>query len=339
MILRRGATPPRANPGLNRSTEITTERSRMSLLARPVVASFVAGTMQRLVRLAGKASRGNSTLTPVDRFPELPRNTRELTIPTSVAPARAVVYLPAAGEEPPPVHVNFHGGGYVMGLTEIDDPLCRYLAAEAGVAVVNVEYVLAPQYRFPAPPRQAFEVVGWVAAHGTEQGWDGSRITVGGQSAGGGLAAAVARQALEEGGPPIGLQVLHYPPLDLTMPAKDKRASIAKPALRPWMGEIFDSAYVPNPQERSDRLVSPASPADTADLTGIAPALVLTAEYDLLKAEGERYSERLQRAGALIEYYDIPEADHGYDVKDAEKARIVYALIASHLRQVANPTA
>lgn len=311
----------------------------MSLFARPAVASFVAGTVQRVVRLAGKVSRGKSALTPLDRFPELPRNTRELTIPTSVAPARVVVYLPAAGEGTPPVHINFHGGGYVMGLIEMDDPLCRYLAAQAGVAVVNVEYALAPPYRFPAPPHQAFEVVQWVAAHGAEQGWDGDRITVGGQSAGGGLAAAVARQALEQGGPPIALQVLHYPPLDLTIPAKDKRASIAKPALRPWMGEIFDNAYVPNPQERGDRLVSPANPADTADLTGIAPALVLTAEYDLLKAEGERYAERLGQAGALIEYYDVPEADHGYDIRDAEKARIVYALIASHVRQVATPPA
>jgi acetyl esterase len=205
------------------------------------------------------------------------------------------------------------------------------------VVVLNVDYALAPQHRFPAPPRQAFEVVQWIASHGAEHGWDGSRLSVGGQSAGGGLAAAAARQALEQGGPSIALQVLHYPPLDLAMSARDKRAAVAKPMLRPWMADIFDSAYVPDPRERADRLVSPANPADTADVKGIAPALVITAEFDLLRAEGERYAERLRKAGALVEHHDVPKADHGYDGKDAEKARQAYALIARHVRQAAGP--
>jgi acetyl esterase len=162
---------------------------------------------------------------------------------------------------------------------------------------------------------------------------------VGGQSAGGGLAAAVARQALEEGGPSIALQVLHYPPLDLATHAKDKRAAIAKPKLRPWMAEVFDTSYVPDPGERADRLVSPAHPSDTADLKGIAPALVITAEFDLLKAEGERYAGRLRKAGALVEHYDVPQADHGYDVTDEVTAREVYALIARHVRRALNTEA
>jgi acetyl esterase len=311
----------------------------MSILARPAVASFAAKAMQRAVQLASRRAGGRGSATsPLDRFPEFPRDAHELTIPTSVAPARVTVYMPATKGAPPPVHVNFHGGGYVMPLTELDDPLCRFLAAEAGVAVINVDYVVAPQHRFPAPPRQAYEVVRWIASHGDEHGWDGGRLTVGGQSAGGGLAAAVARQALEEDGPAIALQVLHYPPLDLATSAKDKRAAIAKPMLRPWMAEVFDSSYVPDPRERADRLVSPANPADTADLEGIAPALVVTAQFDLLRAEGERYAERLKKAGALVEHYDVPDADHAYDGKDFEKARQVYALIAGHVRRAANAT-
>jgi len=306
----------------------------MSLLARPAVASFAAKSMQRLAVLADRRSAGSgSAAASHARFPDFPRVVRELTIPAAVAPARATVYTPATEGPLPPVHVNFHGGGYVMPLTEIDDPFCRFLAAEAGVVVINVDYVVAPQYRFPAPPRQAYEVVQWVAAHGEENGWDGTRLSVGGQSAGGGLAAAVARQALEEGGPSIALQVLHYPPLDLATSAKDKRAAIAKPLLRPWMAEVFDSSYVPDPRSRTDRLVSPAHPSDTADLKGIAPALVITAEYDLLKAEGVRYAERLRQAGALVEHHDVPEADHAYDGSDDEKARQVYALIARQVRQ------
>ena len=223
--------------------------------------------------------------------------------------------------------------------TWLDDPLCRYLAARAGVVVVNVDYVVAPQHPFPAPPRQAFEVVRWVAEHGAEQGWDGGRLTVGGQSAGGGLAAAVARQALEQGGPAIALQVLHYPPLDLTIRAKDKPSVIAKPMLRPWMGEVFDGAYVPDPGARADRLVSPASPVDGADLTGIAPALVITPEFDRLRTEGQRYAQRLKHAGALVEHRDVPGADHGYDVHDIDKARETYALIAGCVTQFNQPPA
>ncbi|MEV6170916.1 alpha/beta hydrolase [Streptomyces sp. NPDC051954] len=305
----------------------------MSLLARPAVAALVAKTMQRATRAAARRSGGRgSDAAWHARFPEYPRKVRELTIPTSVGPARAVVYLPSA-DRTPPVHINFHGGGFVMAVTEIDDPLCRFLAAEAGVAVVNVDYAVAPQHPFPAPPRQAFEVARWVAGHGAEQGWDGGRLTVGGQSAGGGLAAAVARQALEEGDPPIALQVLHYPPLDLATGARNKRAAIDRPMLRPWMADVFNSSYVPDPRLRTDRLASPAHPSDTTDLKGIAPALIVTAEYDLLKSEAVAYADRLRTAGALAGHHDVPGADHGYDDQDDRRAKDTYSLMARHVRQ------
>ncbi|MGW4867853.1 alpha/beta hydrolase [Streptomyces chartreusis] len=306
----------------------------MSVLARPSVAALVAKVMQRVTVMAERRAAGRGSASSWHaRFPEYPRKVRELTIPTSIAPARATVYLPPGDEPAPPVHVNFHGGGYVMTLTEVDDPLCRLLAVEAGAVVINVDYAVAPQHPFPAPPRQAYEVVRWVAEHGVEEGWDGERLTVGGQSAGGGLAAAVARQALEEGGPSIALQVLHYPPLDLATNARDKRAAIAKPMLRPWMADVFDTSYVPDVHRRADRLVSPAHPSDTADLKGIAAALLITAEYDLLRAEGERYAERLRQAGALVEHHDVAGFDHGYDGLDDAEAREVYGLIARHLRE------
>lgn len=295
----------------------------MSLLTNPRMAALAARAMQRAVGLGER----RATAAAHQRWPELPRTTRDLSIPTPLGTAAAVVYLPAT-EAPSPVHVNFHGGGYVLPSTELDDPLCRYLAAEAGVTVVNVDYVVAPQHPFPAAPHQAYEVVRWVEEHGAEQGWDGSRLTIGGQSAGGGLAAAVARLALERGGPHIALQVLHYPPLDLATSAKDKSAVAERPMLRPWMAEVFDGSYVPDPRQRTDRLVSPAHPADTADLTGIAPALVITAELDLLRDEGDRYAERLRHAGSLVQHHVVPGADHAYDGDDDDLARRSYALIA-----------
>ena len=298
----------------------------MSLLSRPAVARLVARGMQLLTARANKP--------PVEHFPELPRRTREIAVPTRLGPARAVLYLPE-GAAAPPVHVNFHGGGFVLAMTELDDPLCRFLAAEAGVAVLNVDYAVAPQHPFPAPVHQAFEIVRWAAEHGGEHGWDGTRLTVGGQSAGASLAAAAARQAFERGEPRIALQVLHYPPLDLVTPGAEKHSPLARPALRPWMSKVFDHCYVPRGQARDHPLLSPAAPADTADLTGIAPALVITAEYDTLRAEGERYARRLEALGALAEHVLVPAADHGYDVRDSRLARETYSTIAGHLAAAA----
>lgn len=306
----------------------------MSLLARPAVASLIARTLQRVVMRADRRSSGRGSAAAAHaRLPEFPRATSELTIPTSVAPARVMVYRPTTEDPAPPVHVNFHGGGFILPVTETDDAFCRAVAALAGVVVVNVDYVVAPQYPFPAPPRQSYDVVRWIAENGAEHGWDGARLTVGGQSAGGGLAAAVARQALEESGPPIALQVLHYPPLDLATAAKDKRAAIDKPVLRPWMGEVFDSAYIPDPRERDDRLASPAHPEETADIKGITPALIITAAHDRLRADGVRYAERLRQAGSLVEHHDVADVDHAYDLDDDEKGREIYTFIAQQVRR------
>jgi acetyl esterase len=300
----------------------------MSVFGAPRVATAVARMMQAAVAVTERPfTRRRAAL-----FPDLRADTAHVTIPTAVAPARAVVYRPVNAGPNPPVHVNFHGGGFVMRGAWMDDPLCRCLAAEAGVVVVNVDYVVAPRHRFPAPVDQGFEVVRWVAGHGADHGWDGSLLTVGGQSAGGALTAAVARLALEQGGPPIALQVLHYAPLDLATPSRDKPAAIAKPMLRPWLGDVFDSAYVPDRRVRTNRLVSPAGSADTADLTGIAPALVITAAFDRLNAEGVRYAERLRAAGALVDHHDVAGVDHGYDMSDPEQARRTYTLIARHVR-------
>ncbi|MCA1226372.1 alpha/beta hydrolase [Saccharopolyspora sp. 6M] len=296
----------------------------MSVLSRPAVAALAAKAMQRAVARVRP---------PHDRFPEFPGRTEVLTVPTAAGPARAVLYRPDATGGTVPLHVNFHGGGFVMGLTELDDPLCRLIAGTAEVAVLNVDYVLAPQHPFPAPPRQAFDVVRWAAEHGDRHGWDGSRLSVGGQSAGGSLAAAVARQAFEQGGPRIALQALHYPSLDLVTPFRDKGSPLPKPMLRPWMAEVFNASYLRDPRWADDRLHSPAAPGDTTDLTGIAPALVVTAEHDVLRGEGERYAERLREAGALVRHHVVSGADHGYDVQDPDRARAGYDLIARHVRR------
>src|ERR1700743_1515039 len=164
----------------------------MSMLGRPLIADALARLLQRR-----PGPRPPSRLP----FAELPARTETVTIPTRHGDVRAVVYWPEAGGDLVPVYVNFHGGGFVVRHPEQDDPLCRYLAAHAGVAVVNVDYDVAPDHRFPEPVEQAYDAVRWAAGPG--HGWDGSRLCVGGQSAGGSTAAGGARLAVVAGGPGV----------------------------------------------------------------------------------------------------------------------------------------
>lgn len=301
----------------------------MSFLSSPLIASTVARILQR----ASALNAGRMTRQARSRLPEYPRLTEVIEIPTALGAVKATVYRPGTSAALPPVFINLHGGGYVMNLTEMDDPLCRAIADQSGVVVVNVDYALAPQHPFPAPPEQVYEILKWVNANGNDHGWDGTKLVIGGQSAGGGLAAAATRLAFERGGPAIALQILHYPPLDLTVPVEAKDSPLAKPALRPWMGEVFDTSYAPDQSMRTNPLISPAGPADRIDLTGIAPAIIIAAENDILRDEARRYAERLEQVGALIEYREVAGADHGYDLNNDELARQSYTQIAEHIRQ------
>ncbi len=295
----------------------------MSILSLPVVADSLARVFAATVNPAPK---------PAVRFADVPGRTTSTTIPTRHGPVAATIYHPPSNVASAPVYVNVHGGGFVVGHPEQDDPWCRYLAANAGVVVVNPDYVLAPRHRFPAAPQQIYDIVCWSADQ--ERGWDGTRLCVGGQSAGGNLSAAAARLALEHGGPAIALQVLHYAPLDLVTPTRDKPSTLgARAVMKPWMGEVFDTAYVPEPAQRRHRLVSPAWGANADGLAGMAPALVVTAEYDRLRNEARRYAEKLNAAGSLVDYYEVNGADHGYNIMSEahDATEQVYARIARHV--------
>jgi len=276
----------------------------------------------------------NPTPKPGVRFPEIAGRTTEITIETRHGPVAATIYHPPSQAVRPAVYVNVHGGGFVVGHREQDDPWCRYLAAHANVVVVNSDYVLAPHKRFPVPVEQVYDVLRWASA--PERDWDGQRLCVGGQSAGGNLSAAVSRMALENGGPAIALQMLHYPPLDLVTAAAEKSSPLgSKAVLQPWMGAVFDTAYIPDRGQRQHRLASPAWGTNADDITGIAPAVVVAAEFDRLRDEAKRYADKLAAAGSLVEYVEVPGVDHGYNImSDAtETTRQIYDVIAGHVRR------
>jgi acetyl esterase/lipase len=299
-------------------------------MSRPLVADTLARLVTAFV---------NPTPKPSVRFIEIAGRIDEVTIPTRHGPADATIYRPEATGTKPAVYVNIHGGGFVGGYREMDDPWCRFLAAHADVVVVNTDYVLAPRKRFPAPVEQLHDVLQWASA--PQRDWDGGRLCVGGQSAGGNLSAAVARMALTDGGPAIALQVLHYPVLDLVTPTAEKKSTLgAKCVVKPWMDHVFNVAYVPERARRRDALVSPALDENADDIAGIAPALVVTAEYDRLCGEARRYADTLAAAGSLAEYYEVPSVDHGYNIMtDArDVTRQVYGRIAGHVHRAIGET-
>lgn len=292
------------------------------------VPRLLADSIARLVQRVPGASRQS----PEIAFADIPAATEDLTIPTRHGRVPATLYSPPHGRTGQGIYVNFHGGGFVMRHPEQDDPLCRYLAAEADVSVLNVDYTPAPQSRFPGPVEQTTDVAHWATQ--AKRPWDGTRCAVGGQSAGGALAAGAARLALENGQPDIALQVLMYPPLDLTIPAGQKRTE-GKEAFLVRMGPIFDAVYCPDQRQRNDRLISPASRHDTASLDGIAPALIVTCGKDILRDEGVRYAKRLEQAGSLIDHLDLPDVGHGFNILGAPREVVlpVYAKIAKTVRE------
>ncbi|MGH2476508.1 MAG: alpha/beta hydrolase [Candidatus Limnocylindrales bacterium] len=229
--------------------------------------------------------------------------------PTCDVPVR--VYVPTAEPGPRPVLVYFHGGGWVIGDLETHDGTVRALAAASGVTIVSVDYRLAPEHPFPAAIDDCMAAVRWVAEPSTaaELGIDPTRMAVGGDSAGGNLAAVVA-QLLCDDGPPLRFQLLVYPvtEMHLSHPSIDENADgyFLTKADMIWFRDHYCAG-----EDWSDPRMSPLHAADEA-VRGVAPALVITAEYDPLRDEGEAYAAKLAAAGvdATVSRYDC--VIHGF---------------------------
>lgn len=219
-------------------------------------------------------------------------------------------YLPLSSENGlPPVLVFFHGGGWVVCDLDTHDGLCRRLAAWGGFAVVSVDYRLAPEHPFPAAVEDAFAAVKWVAENGAEVGVDGARLAVGGDSAGGNLAAVAAVMARDAGGPDICHQLLIYPGTDqtMTMPSIE-RLGTGYRLTRAGM-EWFRGHYMGESADYTDPL---ASPLLARDFTGLPSAQVFTGEFDPLVDEGRAYAEKLRAAGVNVDDRCVAGMIHGY---------------------------
>jgi acetyl esterase len=259
-----------------------------------------ANLADRRAALAALAATADDAATPVAI------ENRTIPGPAGALPMR--LYAPVApGAGPQPALVFFHGGGWVAGSLETHDGLCRRICEAGGCRVIAVDYRLAPEHPFPAALMDCLLAVNWVANHAAALGLDRSRIAVGGDSVGAGLAAAVTQIARDAGGPAIALQVLVCPILDVGRRTGSRNTYsdgyfISRAAFRRDLAD-YASLGVALDDPR-------LSPAHAAGLSGLPPALVHTAEFDPFRDEGEAYAEALRGAGVNVDLVRHPGMIH-----------------------------
>ncbi|MET9557259.1 alpha/beta hydrolase [Streptomyces sp. NPDC006645] len=210
---------------------------------------------------------------------------------------------------PPAVIVYYHGGGWVLGDLADVEPLGRTLAARSGCAVVLVDYRLAPEHRHPAAVDDACEALRWAADHRAEIAGGDVPLIVAGDSAGGNLAAVAAQRARDDGAPALALQILVCPATDCDLETPSYHAPENQLLLSRDLMIRFWDHYLP---DAASRTAPAASPLRAADLSGLAPAEIITAEYDVLRDEGEAYAERLREAGVEVELRRFEGQAHGF---------------------------
>jgi acetyl esterase/lipase len=243
--------------------------------------------------------------------PDVPATDTSVAGPAGDVAVR--VYEPAGSSAEGPTVVWFHGGGFCVGDLESTDGTCRRLATASGMRVVSVDYRLAPEHPYPAGVDDCWAALRWVGEHAAELGGDPDRIAVAGDSAGGNLAAVMAHLARENGGPALAFQLLWYPVVtaDLSLPSHTENAFA--PVLDREVIDAFLTWYLPD-LEITDPKALPITlaPANAADLSGLPPAYIGTAEHDPLRDDGARYAELLNAAGVPAELSNEPTLVHGY---------------------------
>jgi acetyl esterase/lipase len=228
-------------------------------------------------------------------------------IPTPDGDLPYRLYRPAGPEGPRPLVVYFHGGGWVLGNLDSDDPLCRDLCARSGAVIVSVNYRHAPEVRFPAAALDAFAAVQWAAANAIELGGIPGQLAVAGWSAGGNVAAVACQLARDAGGPEISGQLLLTPAVDsdLTRPSYEENGDgyiLTAPLMR-WFWDHYA-----DPADRGDPRAAPLR----GDLAGLPPACIVAADFDPLRDEGAAYVDALREAGVEAEHRNYLNSVHGY---------------------------
>lgn len=249
------------------------------------------------------------------------------------------IVRPAGLNGPLPIVVYYHGGGWVLGDFDTHARMAATIAVSSRSAVIFVEYARAPETPFPQPLEQCYRALTWVAEEGASLALDPSRISVAGDSAGGNLAAAVALLCAGRGGPRLCLQALIYPVTDCDFSTASYREFASGLNLETSAMRWFWDRYIPDPVERMQPLASPLR-ASVDELRNLPPALVITAECDVLRDEGEAYARKLTQAGVSVTAVRFGGVLHAFMMVDelASSTQAVSAmnLLATHLARAAS---
>ncbi|MBS1889260.1 MAG: alpha/beta hydrolase [Actinobacteria bacterium] len=296
------ALPPRASrllfgkpPTIDGQTLSTDTHALLTLARWSGSDGFYAG---RGVAEARAESRYEARVTAWRRPPRMAEvRAVEIAGPDGPLPSRLYVPPLPTPDEAAPLLVYYHGGGWVIGDVEMYDDLCRLIAQAAGCRVLSVEYRLAPEHPFPQPLEDAFAAFEWAAANAAELGADPARIAVGGDSAGGNMAAVVSQMAVEGGGPRPAMQLLFYPVTDSADDTRSRHLFANGFILTRADMEMFEEAYLPPGVDASHQRISILQ---CPDLKGLPTAYVATAGFDPLRDEGEAYALRMRDCGVRV---------------------------------------
>jgi acetyl esterase len=274
---------------------------------------------------AARAQMRETAMTHRHHAPERGVTVTDLSVPGAAGdPAVNIrTYTPDSASNPEAGLLYIHGGGFALGDLDTTEAICSLYASEVGAVVVSVGYRLAPEHPFPAALQDCFAVLTWLAEHGRELGVDPTRIAVAGESAGGGLTAALALLARDRQGPRICFQLLEIPVLDDRLETDSMQAFTDTPVWDRRNARLSWELYLGTDISPGDPRVSPyAAPARALDLAGLPPAHIVTAEFDPLRDEGIAYAQRLLAAGVSASLTSYAGTFHGSSMfADAQVSR------------------
>ena len=248
----------------------------------------------------------------------------------------------AAGVAAPPVHVHVHGGAFLVGAPQQDDHLVRGIAGEVGATVVNVDYSTAPRARYPRAHEECHDVLSWVTRSGAAMGWDSSRVSISGISAGGNLALGALELARRGGDPMPRAAVLVVPAVDVTIPPSQYTSPLPpsagranSPFVSPRLVRVMQSNYFADAARRTEPLASPL--LNQEGIGALPPLLVVTAEQDSIRAQDERFIAAARERGVDVTDRCVRGVDHGFPQSSKEQdqpaVRELAELMRVHLTQ------